>query len=73
MAKKDLFRIAAIYNPKESRDINGVDTTAPSVLIVQPTDVLATNSDEAKTLASRAIPADYIDKLSEVSILVKSF
>lgn len=59
-----LFEYVIFYAPK---------TGAKPVILVGRTEVLAKCEDQVKTLAARAIPEDYLDKLDDVVIKVRPF
>lgn len=68
-----LYTYLAIYHPKETRDSGGNDITEKSKLIIPPTDYLATSEKIVATVASRAIPDEYADKLDEVEVIIRPF
>ncbi len=57
-----LFEYAAFYV--------GADK---SVIVVEPKTVLAKTEDVAKSLAARAIPEEYADRLDKVTVVVRPF
>jgi hypothetical protein len=73
MAKGSLFEYAIIYHPaqtKEDKD-KGIDTK--SILLLAPKTVLAASQESVTILASRDIPAEYVDRLDKVEIVVRPF
>ncbi len=67
-----LFEYAALYHPKPKK-VGDQDVTDPSVVIIEPKRVVAKDPAGAGILAARDIPADYLDKLDDVEILVRPF
>ncbi len=64
-SKMQLFEFAAFYTATEKGE--------KSQVIVQPTTVVAKTQEQARTLAARAIPEDYTDRLEKVTIVVRPF
>ena len=73
MAKGKLFEYAVLHHPKPKKDVAGNEETAPSVILTDVTRVLKTSPDEVSILAARSIPAEFLDKLEEVEIVVRPF
>lgn len=71
MAK--LYEYAIIRNPKPTRDAQGNDTTPKATILVDITRVLAADDKEVAMRAAREIPADCLDKLDEVEVVVRPF
>ncbi|RYC70688.1 hypothetical protein [Spirosoma sordidisoli] len=67
--KKRLFQIAILFHPS-AKDVEAGKQTE---IILDPKNVLATNEDHAKTLASREIPEKYLDKLEQVEVVIRPF
>lgn len=67
---KQLFQYAVIFNPTEKQV---ADENLESVIITEPTTVLAKNEDEVKMRAAMSISDSYKDKLSQVQIVVRPF
>lgn len=72
-SKSSLYRAAVIYQPKRSVDVNGVDKTPPATLVVEPKNILAPSADVAKGLIFRDVPAEYLDKVEDLDMIVKDF
>ena len=72
MAKSKLYEFAILYHPKP-RKKSGEEVQGKSVLLTEPTRVLAASDAEVSILAAREIPAEYLDKLEDVEILVRPF
>lgn len=68
-----LFTDAVVHNPKTTHDAQGNDTTAPSTILVTPSNILSVDEKTVAMRAARQIPEDYLDKLDEVEILVRPF
>lgn len=60
-----LFEYAAFYIPTEKGE--------KAAIVVPPTTVLAKTEEVAKSLAARAIPAEYADNLDKVTVVVRPF
>lgn len=67
--KGKIFEYAVIYHPKTKKE----EEELPSKLIVDVKRVVAGSDQEALILASREIPAEYMDKLDRVEIAVRPF
>ena len=67
MAK--IYEFAVLFNQPKSE----ITSTNVPKLIVPPTTLLADSDDEARIKAARAIPEEYIDRLSQVDIAVRVF
>jgi hypothetical protein len=64
---KNLFQYAIIYKPKtEGGEIK-------SEILVDIKSILAKSEDEVKVLAARQIPEKFLDRLSDVVIIVRPF
>lgn len=66
VAKYSIFRFAAIFTQTAAEG-------GKAKVVVMPTDCLAVNETEARTIAARAIPAEYDGKLDQVEIVVRAF
>lgn len=64
-----LYQYAILYVPKKSDKKN----SEKSRVLVPITELLAEDDTQAQILASRAIPEDYLDKLSDVVLAVRPF
>jgi len=73
MAKGKLFEFAVIHHPKAKKDIAGNEEVVRSKLITPVQTVLAGSADEVSILAAKSIPDEYMDKLDQVDIVVRSF
>ena len=73
MAKGKLFEYAVLFHPKTLKDNAQNDITPPSKIIVPHAVALFTTEKEAGLKASRAIPAEYEDKLEDCEVLVRPF
>lgn len=60
------FNYIIFFNPKE-------DTEQGAKVLAGPTAILAKDLDRAKILAARAIPEEYVSKLSQVEVIVRNF
>lgn len=68
-----LFQYAIIFQPKQTRDAQGNDTTPAALIIQAPQFVLAKDAAQVGILAARAIPEAYLDKLEQVQIAISPF
>jgi hypothetical protein len=68
-----LFEYAVIYTPLQTKDQNERGEDPKSELVVDVTRTLAESEREAMMHASRAIPAQYADKLSQLDIAIRPF
>ena len=62
-----LFQYAVFYEPLEGDEDEEVE------LIEDVTTVLAVSIDQAQTFAARQIPAEYMDRLDRVTVVVRPF
>lgn len=69
----NVFSIIIYFDPiKKNNSSENTKEEKPKIL-VETTEVLANDAQQAHTLASRMIPDEYIDRLSEVKVLVRPF
>ena len=68
--KAKLYQFAVLLHPVSEDETK---KAPPSKVLVAPTCILAVGDDEAMIKASRAIPAEYEDRLEEVEIAVRPF
>lgn len=73
MAKGKLFQYAVIYHPKQTKEQNDRGEMAKSELVTPPTTQLAGSDDEVSIIAARSIPAEHLDHLEDVEIVVRPF
>ena len=73
MAKGKLFEYAALYHPKQTKDQAERGESPKSVLVTPPTTIMAGSEQEVGIVAARALPAEYVDKLEDVEIVVRPF
>jgi hypothetical protein len=73
MPKGKLFEYAVIHHPKPTKDAAGNETAGKSKLVTDLKRELATEPGEVSILAARSIPEEYLDKLEEIEIVVRSF
>jgi hypothetical protein len=73
MSKGRLYEYAVLYHPKPKQDREGNLQAEKSVIVTDVARQLATSNDEVSILAARSIPAEYLDKLEQVEIVVRPF
>ena len=73
MAKATLFKFAILYHPKPTKEQNDRGESPKTEVLVTPDVVLASNMEQAQTLAGRRIPESHVDKLDDVQVLVGPF
>lgn len=74
MQKQQIFEYAVLYHPPRKRNAEGEATEhGRTKLIVDVTRIVAKDEAEATLLAARAIPEEYVDKLSECEVAVRPF
>jgi hypothetical protein len=71
MAKGRLFTFAVLHHPKVVKDAAGNEIQELSTILIQPTSIIAQDDSSARILAARAIPAEFMDKLEQVEIIVR--
>lgn len=68
-----LFEYAIIYTPRNTKEqIDKGEVSKPS-LLVPITAVLAKDTAQANMLAARAIPDTHIEKMDQLTIVVRDF
>jgi hypothetical protein len=72
MAQK-LYDMAVMHHPLPTEDEHKRGVKPKSAVIVAPKTIVATDDKEAAILAAREIPAEYLDKLESVEVLVRPF
>lgn len=72
-ARGKLFEFAVLYHPKPTKEQNERGETPKSVLVTEPTTILATSEQEVSIKAAQSIGSDYADKLDDVEIVVRPF
>ncbi len=73
MPKGKIYEYTVVYNPKATKDSAGNDTTPSSKQVVPNTSTVATSQQEVAIKASRAIPAEYDDRLEDCEVFVRPF
>jgi hypothetical protein len=74
MAKGKLFEYAVLYHPKEKKDAAGNPLESKrSIVVKEPTTVIASSDAEVGILAAKSIPEEYVDKLEDVEIVIRPF
>ena len=66
----EIYEYAVIYQEKPA-DKNAIKPKGK--LIVEITQVLVDSEAEAQMIAARAIPDDYVDKLEDITVVVRPF
>lgn len=67
--KMKLFEYAILLHPKEEKE----KETGKTIVVSNPKTILAKDDKQAAMLIAREIPADYIDKLDQVEVIVRPF
>lgn len=67
--KLQLFEVAVLLHPTSKKAEDGDST----IIVVQPTSVLAKDEDGAKFKAARLIPEEYSDKADRLEVAVRPF
>ena len=74
MTHGKLFQYAVLFHPKTRKDAAGNPTEEKkSELLTELTTVLAGSTEEVGILAARSLPETYLDRLSEVEIVIRPF
>jgi hypothetical protein len=73
MPKGKLYEYAVLYHPKKTKEQHERGEEPKSVLIVAPTQALAGSDGEVSMTAARAIPAEHVEHLEDLEILVRPF
>jgi hypothetical protein len=69
MEKQKLFQYAIIWHPTKEE----AKTQMKSLIVKDITTVLATDDRSLLILASREIPAMYLNQLDQIEIVIRSF
>ena len=64
-----IYQYAALFSPTDKEKKDGVKPE----IIVQPTTIIAKDDAEANFKAARAVPKEYEDKLSQITLAVRPF
>jgi hypothetical protein len=64
-----LFEYVGVYRPTDKERKDG----QKDKIIVPLTQILAADQNSAMILAGRAIPEEYIDRLSQIEVAVRPF
>ncbi len=67
--KKRIFQYAILLHPTEAE----LDAGKSTLLLVNPTYLLANDQNSATILAARKIPEEHLDKLDRIEVAVKPF
>lgn len=67
--KARLFQYAIIWNPSEAEAKEG----KKSILICQPTNILATDQNAAQLAAAMEIPKEHKGNLDQIEIAIRPF
>lgn len=69
--KMKLFEYAILLHPLEQKDSK--EASEKTSVIKYPTVILARDDKQAGMLIAREIPADYVDKLDQIEVIVRPF
>ena len=69
MKKQSLFQYAVLWHPTTKQAEDG----QASKLVVDITSVLASDENAVRTMASRAIPEEYLTQLDQIETKVRPF
>lgn len=61
--KAKLFQYSIVYSPEKGK----------AKVVKEVTSILAKDAEQARTLVSREIPAEFLDNLEEVEIMIRPF
>lgn len=70
MEKSKLFQYAVLWHPTEKQS---TDEGKKSIVLVDPTTILAKDVQSAGMSAAMKIPAEYKDQLDQVEIAIRPF
>lgn len=70
MKKSTLYEYAILWHPTEQQ---AKESNTKSKIIVGLTQTLASTNDSAAMVAARDIPAEYLDQLDQVEIILRPF
>lgn len=68
-----LFEYALVYHPKQTKEQHDRGEMPKSVLVKEPTRLLAASEQEVSILAARSIPEDHIPHLEDIEVIVRPF
>lgn len=73
MANSKLFEYAVVHHGRVTKAQEEKGERARSLVLVDPKRFLARDEKEALLIAAREIPAEYIDRLDEIEVLIRPF
>lgn len=65
--KNKVFQFVLFYNP----EVDSESTVTPAIIVTDL--VVAPDTEKAKLLASRKLPAEWESKINDVEVLVRPF
>jgi len=73
MARQKLFEYAAIFHPRATKAQKDAGEDPKSEIIIFPEVVLAYDEREVAMRVAKQLPDSYMDKLSQVEIIIRGF
>jgi hypothetical protein len=73
MARGKLFQYVILYHPKPTKEQNERNESPKSTVIVGPKNEVAVEEKHAAMIAAREIPAEYVDRMEDVEVVIRPF
>jgi hypothetical protein len=73
MARQKLYEYAVLFHPKATKEQKDSGVDPNSMIVLDPVTILAYDEKEAVMRVSRELPAEYMDKLQQVEIIIRPF
>lgn len=73
MARGKLFEYAVLYHPKQTKEQNDRGEQPKSIVLLNPTSILAGSEQEVSIMAARSVPVEHVDHLEDIEIVVRPF
>lgn len=71
--KSKLYQFAILFHPVQTQAQKDTGVSAKTILVKEPTSILAADDKQAGMLAARAIPEEYTDKLDQIELAITPF
>lgn len=73
MPKQEIYEYSVLFHHKIEKDNAGNDITKDSIIVINPSTMLAPNVETVSKKVARMIPKEYEDRLNQCDIIVRPF
>lgn len=73
MSKMKLFEYAVLFHPKATKEQKDAGEEPVSRILMDSITMLARDQNEAVMRVARELPSEYMTKLDQVEIMIRSF